>query len=121
MADKSWKRHRNSLIARIPKETKSASEMRSAAGSAIKVSMYPGTICAVVHLAHGTASLLRGPATHAHPMKLILDLLRWLRQRDQREPDAGAVGGSDDRSSMADFVRLLRMHDDAAQRSSHPD
>ena len=56
-------------------------------------------------------------------MKLILDLIRWLWQRDQREPDAVAVsaGEGDDRSSMADFVRLLRMHDDDARRSNYPE
>jgi hypothetical protein len=56
-------------------------------------------------------------------MKLILDLVRWLWQRDPRQSDAVAVGGSerDDRSSMADFVRLLRIHDDALRRPDYPD
>jgi len=94
--------------------------MGAAAGSAIKVC---GTIGAVAHLACGTASWLRRPATHSHLMKLILDLVRWLWQRDQREADAVAVraGEGDDRSSMADFVRLLRMHDDATRWPNYPD
>ena len=46
IVDKSRKTHRNSEIARIPKETKDGFEMRSAAGSAIKVS---GTIGQLVH------------------------------------------------------------------------
>ena len=56
-------------------------------------------------------------------MKLILDLVRWLWQHDQNESDGMAVRASegDDRSSMADFVRLLRMHDDDVRRPNYPD
>ena len=56
-------------------------------------------------------------------MKLILDLVRWLWQRDQRESDGAGVrgGAGDDRSSMADFVRLLRMYDDDGRRPNYPD
>jgi hypothetical protein len=120
MVDKSRKKHCNFEFTHIPKEAKSGFEMRSAAGSAIKVS---GTIGQLVHLASGSGSLPRCPATHTHPMKLILDLVRWLWQRDQRESDGAVVRGGegDDRSSMADFVRLLRMHDDALRRSNYPD
>jgi hypothetical protein len=94
--------------------------MRSAAGGSIKVS---GTICEVAHLAYGSASLLRCPATCSHPMNLIIDLVRWLWQRDQRESDGVVVRTTegDDRSSMAEFVRLLQMHDDDGRRSNYPD
>lgn len=120
MVDKSRKKHRNFDFMPVSKETKSGLEMRSAAGSAIKVS---GTIGQVVHLAYGNALLPHCRATRSHPMKPILDLVRWLWQRDQRESDDVVVRGSegDDRSSMADFVRLLRMHDDAPRRSNYPE
>jgi hypothetical protein len=56
-------------------------------------------------------------------MKLILDLVRWLLQREQREAGGISVRTTpdDDRSSMADFVRLLRMHDDDGRRPNYPD
>ena len=55
-------------------------------------------------------------------MKLIVDLLRRVWQRGPQAPDAHAVrpilGG--DRSSMADFVRILRMHDEDLGRRNYP-
>ena len=46
-------------------------------------------------------------------MNLIVDFLRWIWQRG--EPDTGSHAGrasdGDDRSSMADFVRILQTHD----------
>jgi hypothetical protein len=56
-------------------------------------------------------------------MNLIIDLVRWLWQRDQRESDGVVVRTTegDDRSSMAEFVRLLQMHDDDGRRSNYPD
>ena len=53
-------------------------------------------------------------------MKLIVDLLRRVWQRNQSTSDSNAVrAGSDgDRSSMADFVRILQMHDD--ERPNYP-
>jgi hypothetical protein len=54
-------------------------------------------------------------------MKLIVDLLRrvW-----PPRPDTGGSSGrgrdSDDRSSMADFVRLLQMHDQNGGRPNYP-
>jgi len=45
-------------------------------------------------------------------MNLIVDFLRWIWQRGQ--PETGrtrSAGDGDDRSSMADFVRILQTHD----------
>ncbi|MBR0718189.1 hypothetical protein JQ632_30085 [Bradyrhizobium liaoningense] len=46
-------------------------------------------------------------------MKLIVELLRRVWQRSQIDTDAYAIRRSDggDHSSMADFVRILQMHD----------
>jgi hypothetical protein len=46
-------------------------------------------------------------------MNLIVEFLRRVWQRDRPEARAYAVRASesDDRSSMADFVRILRAHD----------
>ena len=55
-------------------------------------------------------------------MKLIVDLLRRVWQRGRPASDTYAVqpnpGG--DRSSMADFVRILRMHDEDLGRRKSP-
>ena len=47
------------------------------------------------------------------PMKLIVGLLRRVWQRSRPDPDAYAERATEggDRSSMADFVRILRMLD----------
>ena len=47
-------------------------------------------------------------------MKLIVDLLRRVWQRDRSPSDSPSVRSSPDgdRSSMADFVRILQMHVD---------
>jgi hypothetical protein len=46
-------------------------------------------------------------------MKLIVELLRRVWQRSPADTEAYAIRASDggDRSSMADFVRILQMHD----------
>jgi hypothetical protein len=46
-------------------------------------------------------------------MHLIVEFLRRVWQRGQPDTNAYAVRAreSDDRSSMADFVRILRAHD----------
>ena len=55
-------------------------------------------------------------------MKLIVDLLRRVWQGGRTAPDTRAVqptaGG--DRSSMADLVRILRMHDEDLGRRKYP-
>ncbi len=54
-------------------------------------------------------------------MKLILDLLRWLWQRGQpASENAAPVTDGGDRTSMADFVRILRMVDEEASRRTYP-
>jgi hypothetical protein len=56
-------------------------------------------------------------------MKLIADLVRWIRQPRQpasRDAAAGADEVAGDRTSMADFVRILRMHDEEAGRRNYP-
>jgi hypothetical protein len=54
-------------------------------------------------------------------MKLIVDLLRRVWQRCRPVPDASAARSTDggDRSSMADFVRILRMHDEDRGRADY--
>ena len=46
-------------------------------------------------------------------MNLIVDFLRWVWQRGRPDNAGGAIGATDgdDRSSMADFVRILQTHD----------
>lgn len=46
-------------------------------------------------------------------MKLILDLLKrfWQRSPSDQQFYGGRMGDSPDRSSMADFVRILQTHD----------
>ena len=53
-------------------------------------------------------------------MKLIVDLLKRVWQRGR--PDCYIVRASEgeDRSSMADFVRILQMHDRDSGRSNYP-
>jgi hypothetical protein len=53
------------------------------------------------------------PAFHLHRMSLIVDFLRWIWQRAHPDSGSGAGDVSDggDRSSMADFVRILQTHD----------
>lgn len=55
-------------------------------------------------------------------MKLIIDLARWLWQRGQTASESRATPASEsgDRTSMADFVRILRMHDEEASRRNYP-
>ncbi len=54
-------------------------------------------------------------------MKLILDLLRWFWQRSQPASETSAsVNDGGDRTSMADFVRILRMLDEEAGRRNYP-
>jgi hypothetical protein len=54
-------------------------------------------------------------------MKLIIDLLRRVWQSDRSPSDSHSVRSSPggDRSSMADFVRILQMHDDERGRSNY--
>ena len=44
-------------------------------------------------------------------MNLIVEFLRRVWQRDRPDTYAVRASESDDRSSMADFVRILRAHD----------
>lgn len=55
-------------------------------------------------------------------MKLIVDLVLWLWQRSQPASEDRAVplNESSDRTSMADFVRILRMHDEETSRRNYP-
>jgi hypothetical protein len=55
-------------------------------------------------------------------MKLIVDLLRrvWLRGRPAPDTHAVQPNPGGDRSSMADFVRILRMHDEDLGRRKYP-
>ncbi|MCP3477300.1 hypothetical protein NLM33_44895 [Bradyrhizobium sp. CCGUVB1N3] len=63
-----------------------------------------------------------GPATRSDSMKLIVDLLKRVWQRGRPETDGYILRASegDDRSSMADFVRILQMHDREGGRSNYP-
>lgn len=51
-------------------------------------------------------------------MKLIVELVRWLWQRSQPVSEARAAPVIDggDRTSMADFVRILRTLDEETRR-----
>ncbi len=55
-------------------------------------------------------------------MKLIVDLLRWLwpRRQPASEGSVLSVAEGADRTSMADFVRILRMHDEETSRRNYP-
>jgi hypothetical protein len=55
-------------------------------------------------------------------MKSIVDLLRRIRQRGRTDSVAYAVPATEggDRSSMADLVRILRMHDEECERPNYP-
>jgi hypothetical protein len=55
-------------------------------------------------------------------MKLIVDFLKWVWQRDRPETNGYNLRASegDDRSSMADFVRILQMHDRDGGRTNYP-
>jgi hypothetical protein len=55
-------------------------------------------------------------------MKLIVDLLRrvWERGRPDRDGYTLRASEGDDRSSMADFVRILQMHDRDSGRPNYP-
>ncbi|MGV7212029.1 hypothetical protein [Bradyrhizobium sp. UFLA05-112] len=55
-------------------------------------------------------------------MKLIVELLRRVWQRGRPETSGYNLHASegDDRSSMADFVRILQMHDREGGRSNYP-
>jgi hypothetical protein len=61
-----------------------------------------------------------GSATRSDYMKLLVDLLKRVWQRGR--PDGYTVRASEgeDRSSMADFVRILQMHDRDSGRSNYP-
>ena len=63
-----------------------------------------------------------GPANHPYSMKLIVDLFRRVWQRGRPDSDAYAMRATEggDRSSMADFVRILRMHDEESERPNYP-
>ncbi|MCP3465196.1 hypothetical protein [Bradyrhizobium sp. CCGUVB23] len=55
-------------------------------------------------------------------MKLIVDLFKRVWQRGRVETDGYNLRASegDDRSSMADFVRILQMHDREGERTKYP-
>ncbi|GLR90741.1 hypothetical protein [Bradyrhizobium iriomotense] len=55
-------------------------------------------------------------------MKQIVDLLKRVWQRGRPETDGYILRASegDDRSSMADFVRILQMHDREGGRTNYP-
>jgi hypothetical protein len=55
-------------------------------------------------------------------MKLIVNFLRrvWQRGRPDTDLYAGLASESGDRSSMADFVRILQMHDQDGGRPHRP-
>lgn len=61
----------------------------------------------------GRCGLNRGAGNVFTAMKLIVEMFRRVWQRSRTDGDAFAAHAGDggDRSSMADFVRILQMHD----------